>query len=248
MTVNQPSTPYRTFAEDNNEFALAMYEILRQRPGNVFFSPLGIRAALGMAYAGAKGETAAQMREALRMTPPDEKLHVDFARFIQRLKAEGIGEYEMELASSLWCQDGLPLQPGFLDVIVRHYGGGADLLDFRHLAEAARRTINQWAEDKTRRKVRDLIPPGGVNGETRMVLANAIYFKGKWVLPFREMATRDEPFHQEGGGTVNAPLMRQERPMDYLQAPGYQAVDLRYSGSHLSMLVLLPDRKDGLED
>jgi serpin B len=225
-----------------------MYEQLRQRPGNLFFSPFGIRAAIGMAEAGAKGETASQMREALRISSSGETLHADFAKIRQRLTADGAGEYEMEMANSLWCQDGAPLQPGFLDLIVRHYGGGVSLLDFRHAAGAARETINQWVEDKTRKKIRELIPPGGLDAETRLVLANAAYFKGKWTLPFRKTATRPEPFYLEGGGTVQAPLMRQEAPMCYLRAVGYQAVDLLYRGSDLSMLVLLPDRKDGLPD
>lgn len=225
-----------------------MYEQLRQRPGNLFFSPFGIRAAIGMAEAGAKGETASQMREALRISSSDETLHVDFAKIRQRLNAAGAGEYEMEMANSLWCQDGAPIQPGFLDLIARHYGGGVSLLDFRHAAGAARETINQWVEDKTRKKIRELIPPGGLDAETRLVLANAAYFKGKWILRFLKTATRNETFYLEGDGTVQAPLMRQEAPMWYLQAAGYQAVDLCYRGGDLSMLVLLPDRKDGLPD
>ena len=225
-----------------------MYEELRQRPGNLFFSPFGVRAVIGMAEAGAKDETASQMKEALRISSSDETLHVDFAKISQRLNAAGVGGYEMEIANSLWCQDGAPLQARFLDLITRHYGGGAGLLDFRHAAGAARETVNQWVEDKTRKKIRELIPPGSIDAETRLVLANAAYFKGKWVLQFGRTATRDEPFCLEGGGTVQAPLMRQEVPTLYLQAAGYQAVDLRYRGVDLSMLVLLPDRKDGLRD
>jgi serpin B len=241
----RPARP-KSFAEGSNDFALAMYAQLRQRSGNLFFSPFGIRAVLGMAHAGAKGETEAQMREALRVSSEDET-HVAFAEIIQRLNAAE-GMYELVVANSLWCQDGGPLQPGFLDVIARHYGGGVNVLDFLHAAEAARETINKWVENRTRQRIQELIPLGGLDRDTRMVLVNAVYFKGTWVLQFRRNATRDEPFCLESGETVQAPLMHQREEVRYLRAAGYQAVDLAYRGIYLSMLLLLPDREDGLRD
>jgi len=234
-----------SFAEDNNDFALAMYGQLRQQGGNLFFSPFSIRTALSMTQVGARGETAAQMEETLRISSSDEKQHVGFAEIIQRLNAAGGGEYEMSVANSLWCQDGAPLQPGFLDVIARHYGGGMNVVDFGRGAEAAR-AINLWVEHKTRKKIPMLIPLDSLGAETRLVLVNAVYFKGMWVLQFRRTDTGDERFHLEGGGTVRAPLMYQHGEVRYLQAAGYQAVDLIYQGGELSMLVFLPDRRDGL--
>ena len=238
----------KSFAEENNDFALALYEQLRERPGNLFLSPFSVRAVLGMAEAGAKGETALQMRKALCFTSSDEERHVEFARFSQRLNAAGVGEYELKVANSLWCQDGAPLEPRFLDVIGRHYSGDANVRDFANAPDEAGEAINHWVEDRTKEKIRDLIAPGGIGRDTRLVLVNAVYFKGKWVLQFRKALTRDEPFYLEGGGTVQAPLMRQERQIWYLRADGYQAVELRYRGDDLSMLMLLPDRRDGLRD
>jgi serpin B len=235
-----------TFAEDNNDFALAIYEQLRQRSGNLFFSPFSIRIALGMTQAGARGETAAQMGAALRMVSYDQTPHDASAEIIQRLNAAGGGAYEMAVANSLWGQKGAPLEPAFVDLIARSYGAGMYLVDFRGDGETACVTINQWVEDTTRQKIRELIPAGSLNALTRLVLVNAVYFKGRWVLPFPMEATRDEPFHVEGGGKVRAPLMRQQKEIRYLQAEGYQAVELAYRGGDLSMLVLLPDRKDGL--
>ncbi len=243
----RPSRP-NSFADNNNDFALAIYGHLRQWPGNLFFSPFSIRTALGMTQAGARGETAAQMSEVLRTASSDETLHVALAAIIQQLNAAGGRKYEMVVANSLWGQDGAPLQAGFLDLIARHYRGGVNLVDFRRGPEAARLSINQWVEDNTRRKIRELIPSGGLDADTRLVLVNAVYFKGMWVLRFDRADTRDEPFRLEGGGTVQAPLMHQHEEIRYLQASGYQAVDLDYQGGDLSMLVLLPDRKDGLRD
>jgi len=243
----RPSGP-DTFAEDSNDFALAMYGQLRQRPGNLFFSPFSIRTALGMTYSGARGETAAQMREALRFPPSDETLHIAFAKIIQRLNAAGDGEYELAVANSLWGQEGGELQAGFLELIARYYGGAMNVVDFSLPADSVQVAINRWIEDKTKQKIRQLIPPGGLGAEARLVLVNALYFKGMWQLQFRKSATSDEPFYLEGGGTVRTALMYQRKEILYLQAKGYQAVHLNYRGDDFSMLVLLPDRKDGLRD
>lgn len=250
-SLRQPPTRSggsQSFADDNNDFAVAMYRQLRQQAGNLFFSPFSIRTALGMTQAGARGETVAQMREALCISTSDETLHGAFAETIQRLNAAGGGDYEMTMANSIWGQDGAPLQPGFLDLIARHYRGAMNLVDFRRSAEAARVTMNRWVEDKTKKKIGELIPSGGLNADTRLVLVNAVSFKGTWVRQFRKAATRAEPFHLEDGRKVQAPLMHQQAAVRYLQAGGFQAVDLVYLGGKLSMLVLLPDRKDGLRD
>ena len=245
--ANAHSSERQSFADDNNDFALAMYGQLRQSPGNLFFSPFSIRTALGMTQAGAKGETAAQMSNALRIAASDTA-HIAFGEAITRLNAAAGGKYEMAVANSLWAQDGAPPQPGFLDLVARHYGGGMNLVDFRHSAEAARVAINRSVEDKTRHKIREVIPSGGLSALARLVVVNAVYFKGRWALQFRRAATREEPFHLERGGTVKAPLMHQQQEVRYLKAAGFQAVDLVYRGGDLSMLLILPDRTDGLLD
>ena len=236
-----------SFADGNNDFAIAMYGKLRRTPGNLFFSPFSIRTALCMSQAGARGATATQMGEALCASSSGEAAQVAFAEAIQRLNAAGGGTYEMAVANSLWGQEGSPLQPGYLDLIARYFGGDMKAQDFRRGAEAARVTINQWVEDRTRRKIQDLIPPGGVNALTRMVLVNAVYFKGIWALRFRREATQDEPFHLEAGRSVRVALMHQVEDVRYVRGADYQAVDLDYLGGDVSMLVLLPDRKDGIE-
>jgi serpin B len=236
-----------SFAQENNDFALAMYGHLRQQPGNLFFSPFSIRAALGMTLTGARGETATQLRQALLIQSSDESFHQAYAKINARLNDRG-GEYEMAVANSLWGQEGEPLLPEFLDRIARHYGGGMNLRDFRHAAEAARKDINRWVDDKTRQKIRDLIPSGSLSPDTRLVLVNAVYFKGMWESQFHKAVTREQPFHLEDGGTVQIPLMRQTEQIRYMQTGHYQAVDLRYRGGDLSMLVMLPKRKNGLGD
>jgi len=237
-----------SLAEDNNDFALTMYRALGQHPGNLLFSPFSIRTALAMAQAGARGETAAQMSEVLRISSVEEPVDVVLAAVIQRPNAASGSKCEVSVVNSLWCQDGAPLHAGFLDLIDRHYQGGVNLVDFRRAAEDARAGINRWVEEHTRQTIRELIPAGALDASTRLVLVNAVYFKGMWVFKYSRAATRDAPFYVEGGGIVHAPLMHQKQPAWYMRGPGYQAVDLAYQGRGLSMLVLLPDRKDGLTD
>ena len=235
-------------ADGNNEFALAIFGALGPHRGNLAFSPFSIRAALAMTQAGARGETAAQMSEVLRTSSLDESADPFFASIIRRTEAAKAGTYEMAVANSLWCQDGAPLQAGFLDLIDRHFHGGVNVVDFRRATESARVAINRWVEDNTRQRIRELIPSGMLGSLGRLVLVNAIYFKGMWELQFNKAATRDEPFYLEDGGTVRVPLMHQQEEVWYMRGSGYQAVDLVYQGTDLSMLVLLPDRKDGLRD
>jgi serpin B len=229
--------------QGNNDFAVALYRQLRHGSGNLFFSPFSIRAALALAHAGARGDTASEMRRALCFSSPDEPPHLGV--LVQRLKAGG--PYELAVANSIWSQHGAALFSEYLDWI-RAYHSEMNVVDFRSDAEAARLRINGWVGEETRQKIPDLIPPGGVNAVTRLVLVNAIYFKGTWRLQFQERATRSEPFNLADGGTVRAELMHQQGRFGYLKGPGYQAVELAYRGDDLSMLVVLPDRKDRLED
>jgi serpin B len=237
-----------SFAEDHNAFSLRFYGQLLQRPGNLFFSPFSIRTALGMTYAGARGETAEEMSRALRFPSPDETMHLAFSEIIRRLNAPDGGKSELAVANALWGQEGARIQQEFLDIVTRQYCGDMKVVNFRQDPEAAGVKINKWVKDKTKKKIRELIPAGSLTTDTRLVLVNAIYFKGLWVLQFQKRATRDEPFYLETGEKVQAPLMYQKEEVRYLKADTFQAVDLAYQGGNLSMLVLLPDKKDGLGD
>jgi serpin B len=220
--------PREPFSDDNNDFAFALYGHLREELGNLFVSPLSIRTVLVMVEAGARAETAAQMEEALRISSTGESHHVAYAKAMRRLRPAGAASCEFEVASSVWGQDGAPLRSEFTDLMSRYYDGNVTLVDFVRAAGQARVSINQWAADKTRRKIQNLLPHGGVDAETRMVLVNAVYFNGKWQHPFKTSDTLDQPFHLESGGTVQVPLMQQQARCQYMQCAGYQAVDLGY--------------------
>jgi serpin B len=241
-----PSQGPASVGEANNEFAFAMFRQLRTRAGNIFFSPFSIRTALSMAHAGARGETARQMGVALGISASDESSRTEPLEPAEQAAGNKAGPYELAIANALWGQDGAPLDAGFRNLIAARYDGIVELVDFARASEAARATINLWVEERTRQKIRDLIPAGGLTSDTRLVLANAVYFKGAWERKFRKAATRDDTFHLGGSGTVQAPLMNQQAPVPYVQGKGFQAIDLGYEGGDLSMLVFLPDANDGL--
>ena len=197
-----------SFDEEHNEFALALHQELREIRRNLFFSPFSIRMALAMTYAGARGGTASQMKQALCFGSSDESVHRHFANITHRFNAARNGMCDVSIANALWPQDGAPLCPEFVDLVARQYGGTLKATDFRQ-PEAARLTINRWIEHETRGRIPELLPEGVLTDETRLVLANAVYFKGTWELKFQKTDTRDEPFYVEGGGTVPVPLMYQ---------------------------------------
>lgn len=233
------------FARDCNAFAVAMYRRLQQRGENLFFSPFSLWVALGMAAAGARGETAVQMGAVLYAAQPGQGPRVIPGPAIRRFNVTG-GEYELCVANSLWGQDGAQLQPSFVEIMAC-YEGSLNFVDFRTDAEAGRVAINEWVKEKTRQKICDLVPEGQLSASTRMILVNGVYFKGGWELKFPKELTRDEPFYREDRGAVIAPLMKQQAVFRYMEAEDYQAIELAYRGANLSMLVILPDREVGLE-
>ena len=239
-----PDDEPMSFADGNNRFALALYEHLQQRPGNLCFSPFSIRTALAMPLAGARGETAAQMEHTLCVPPAYGTLHADVAATVQQLQERG-RDSALSVSNSLWGQEGAILQPGFLDLITRHYRGAVHLVDFRQDPDGSRAAINLWVEERTQGKIRGLIPPRAPDVLTRLLLVNAVCFKGAWASEFMPSATRDEPFHLDTGGKVQVKLMHQRTEAHYLHTRSFDVLDLAYRGGHLSLLVLVP-HKNGL--
>jgi serpin B len=115
------------------------------------------------------------------------------------------------------------------------------IVDFVNETEKARQTINDWVAEQTEDKIKGLIPAGLLNPLVRLVLTNAIYFNGKWVLPFDPSDTQGEPFTLLDGSTVQVPMMSQTETFRYAEGEGYQAAVLPYRGSSLSMVLLLPE-------
>lgn len=233
--------------QGNSAFALELYAKLRGEAGNLFLSPYSISSALAMTYAGARGNTAAEMETALHFTLGPEGTHPAFRALQARLEAlQAAGGLQLAIANSLWPQQGYPFLPEYLDFIKSGYGAGITPLDYPGDTEGARQTINRWVEETTRAKIKDLIAPGALDSLTRLVLVNAIYFKGTWASQFKPEQTAPADFFVTPEVPVPVPLMTQTRQYPYAEFKDCQVVKLPYVGGDVSMLVVLPKEKDGL--
>lgn len=239
----------KALAEGNNVFALDLYGRLSAAEGNLFFSPYSVSTCLAMTYAGTRGETEKQMAQVLHFPPDQGQVHASFGELQRQLneiqKKSGVN---LNVANGLWAQKTHPFLPAFLEIAQREYEANLRQVDFRTQAEAARPEINDWVSDKTRGKIKDLIPTGLLTPLSRLVLVNAIYFKGQWTMPFQTNSTVNAPFHAAGGREIQARLMSMNgKEFKYAEPEGLQLVELPYANGALSMVVLLPREQDGLK-
>jgi serpin B len=231
----------------NTEFALDLYARLRTGDGNVFFSPYSISAALAMTYAGARDETATQMASTLHFDLPPDKLHPAFSELKTNLDAiQEKGKVRLAVANSLWPQVGFDFRQDYLALCEQYYGSAIVPVDFSRHTEAARTKINDWVSERTDGKIDELIGPGRLDELSRIVLVNAIYFKGDWRTKFDASRTQDQPFHISSGTPVTARLMEQTADFSYAEFPDLQVLEMPYAGGDISMVVLLPHDVDGL--
>jgi serpin B len=245
---NVGASDLEKLVEGNSAFALDLYQALREQGENIFYSPYSISIALAMTYAGARGETETQMAETLYFTLSQDRLHPAFNALDLELSklGENVAEEEgdpfrLNIANSIWGQQDFEFLSEFLDTLALNYGAGLRLVDFIEATEEARQAINQWVEDQTEDKIKNLIPEGVLDSMTRLVLANAIYFNAGWMNPFEEGNTQDGSFYLLDGSQVTAPFMSQDENFRYAEGEGYQVVELPYVGGDTSMLILLPE-------
>jgi serpin B len=237
----------------SNQFALDLYAKLgAASEDNLFFSPQSISTALAMTYAGARSDTAAEMGKVLHLDLSPDNLSLAQATLIKQLNDAGSsGQFQLSIANRLWGQQGHHFLEGFLKTLRDDYQADLQQLDFQTQPEQARQTINQWVEQATQGKIKDLIPQGLLNEMTRLVLANAVYFKGKWQQPFKPDATKSAPFFLSADKQSDVPLMYQQQhcrfgKFDLADHTGLQVIELPYQGDELSMVVLLPHQTGGL--
>ncbi len=244
----------------NNDFAIELYSKLAdQQEGNLFFSPYSISTALAMTYAGARGRTETQMADVLHFpttvntklpsgpTHEQKRFHSAFGTIVKALNARGKkGAYELTIANALWGQKDYGFLREFLELLETIYGGRLNEVDFMAATEAARQTINTWVEDHTKGKIKDLIAKGVLSTMTRLVLTNAIYFKGNWASRFQEEQTRDAPFTLLDGEKIDVPMMNQTGEFKHMETQDFQGLELPYIDEELSMIIFLPKKFDGL--
>jgi serpin B len=226
----------------NNQFALALYSQLKNNEGNIFFSPYSISTALAMTYEGARGNTAEEMQSAFYFPTDGNTRKSSFAAIHNQLNKPD-AKYKLSIANALWAQNDYKFLNEYLTTLQQYYAGKATNVDFKNSTEAARQTINEWVESRTNNKIKDLFPQGSLNDMTRLVLTNAIYFKGTWIKQFEKSQTRDEDFRINSANTVKVPMMRKtdkNAKFNYTETDSLQILELPYEGDKLSMMIFLP--------
>jgi serine protease inhibitor len=236
-----------TIVAGNNAFAIELYQHLKNTPGNLFFSPYSISTALAMTYAGARANTEKQMATTMHFGLDQNKFHAAFGEFQSRLNEyEKKGDIKLEVANSLWLQKDYMFLPAFLEE-TKKYNAGLNYVNFKSETEKARFAINTWVEKKTNDKIQNLIVPGVLNASTELVLANAIYFKGKWATPFDSSITKNTPFFGISNDSVMVPMMHKAgHEFGYMENSDAECLEMPYAGNHLSMVIILPKNKTGL--
>lgn len=244
LAPNASEADLAALADGNRAFAFALYQAVRGQDGNLFFSPYSISLALAMTYAGARGATEAEMAQALHFDLPQDRLHPAFNATDLALASAGEGSdaFRLSIANATWGQQGFDFAPDYLDTLALNYGAGLRLSDFVDptTREQTREEINAWVSDATEGKIEELFAEGALNDLTRLVLANAIYFKADWETPFEAEVTRPAPFTRLDGSQVEAPTMARRASTGYAAGEGYEAIELYYQGDRASMVILLP--------
>ncbi len=235
---------------DGAGFATDLFGRLRTTPGNVFVSPFSVRVALAMTAAGAKGDTLAEFERVLRLPADPAAADASLGKQLAAVNASGKRGVELRTANALWAAAGYPFRPEFLARAKSVYGAGAEECDFAARPEPSRVRINDWVAKETNGKIKDLLAPGVVTRGTRLVLTNAVYFKGLWAVPFKKELTKDARFFHdaETRDVKLVPLMHRYGGFSAADdtALPYQAAELLYQGGEVSMLVVVPRDPAGL--
>ncbi|XP_039544843.1 leukocyte elastase inhibitor-like isoform X4 [Pimephales promelas] len=255
----------------NTQFCLDLFKKISggNASGNVFFSPVSISSALAMVSLGARGNTAAQMIKVLGFnneppmmqqtqsppTPaklkkcpeekPEDQIHSSFNKFMSELNKPGV-PYALSLANRLYGEQSYQFVEKFLNDAKSYYEAGLEKVDFIGKPEAARVNINKWVEKKTQEKIKDLVPQGSIDGMTKLVLVNAIYFKGNWEKKFPKEDTSDGQFKLNKTKTKPVKMMHQKEkfPLGFIEEINSQVLELPYDGKNLSMLIILPNEME----
>jgi serpin B len=252
MSPAVPAADAKDLLAGNNAFAFDFYHQVSGDGGNLVYSPYSISLAIAMLYGGAAGETASQIAGSLHFTLPPDKLNpalnalaLDLARRpTQAKKIDPKSSMQLSIANAVWGQREYPFEKAYLDLLAVNYGAGVRLVDFAAAPDSARQEINDWVDQETKGKIKDIMPPGSIDPSTRLALANAIYFQANWQEAFVKKLTHDAAFTLLDGTQVQVPTMQTDDPIPVRVGSGdrYQALALPYKGGLAEMVIILPDQ------
>ncbi|XP_063903044.1 leukocyte elastase inhibitor-like isoform X3 [Zophobas morio] len=233
--------------DSNSEFTINLYNVLAATsPGNSIFSPISLHAVLSMAYQGARGTTAEKFASTLKV-PEAKVIKEGYKILIDHLNT--IPYVTLLMANKVYLMEGYQLLPDFNNAVTENFVSEVQLLNFRERQSAAE-SINIWVEEKTQEKIKNLVNAGDLDGSTRLVLVNAIYFKARWMHVFSKNATRTEPFYLNDVDSVNVEMMHMKRKFHFnsIKEMGAKILELPYTNKNLSMVIILPFERNGIAE
>ncbi|XP_005092478.1 leukocyte elastase inhibitor isoform X4 [Aplysia californica] len=238
-------------ASTNNMFGLQLFKTIfeENKDKNTFLSPFSISVALAMTQLGARGKTASDMSATLQWNANSEQaIHDGYQSYISKLQ-QPCDKYQLSTANRIFIEKNYPVLAEFIEKTKKFYLAEPVSADFGGDSEKERTNINSWVSEQTQNKINDLLPRGAVDALTRMVLVNAIYFKGKWDEEFNPNLTRPLPFKVSPSNTKDVPMMFAKRKFAFFQDESLActAIEIPYKGKDLGMVVILPNDDFGLE-
>jgi serpin B len=245
--IQIPKYPIESLAESNNLFAIDLFSQVQSHSENLIFSPYGIGSVLAMIYTGSGGITAREMSEVLYF-PKQELIDPVEASLRKSLLATDTMEgTDFRLANAIWAQEDFSFLPSYLHKLDKYYDAQLTLMDFikQTNREENRKKINLWVEEHTNDRIRDLLQPGVLDADTRLVLTNAIYFNGSWMYPFDMKSTARSMFHVGKLESIETEYMHQTGNFPYYEDEEIQAIALPYKNSRMALLVILPGSIEG---
>jgi serpin B len=238
-----------SFNDAVNQFCFDFFKKLSEdetNDPNIFYSPYSVFTALAMTYEGARNNTAVEMENVLHVEQSNDSFHQYMQSLYNYLNNND--EYNVSTANALWPDVGFTLLDEFVDIIETYYGGKASEVEYGNPEEAAR-IINEWVENQTNNLIKDLVPASAIDPVlTKLILTNAIYFKGIWQVQFDEVNTTDRDFTLSSADTVQVETMKltgTDDKFNYTETGDLQILELPYTGGDISMMILLP--REGVE-
>ncbi len=231
----------------NTGFAIDLFRKLADQGGNVFFSPYSIMNCLTMAYAGAKGNTEKEMAKVLHLSSKEPLLHQSFRDLYRHFKEiQSKKLLILKISNALWIQSDYKLKQDFTRLCRDYYASDLFYVNYEKDPERCRLKINKWIAKKTQNKIREILRPDSINDLTRLILTNAIYFRGSWRKQFDNFDTKDDIFWQTAEKKIKTKMMFQEDDFGYKETADLQVLEMPYMGKDLSMIILLPREQGGL--
>ncbi len=239
------------FVNSSNEFSFELYNELKEENQNLFFSPYSITIALAMAAEGANGQTKTEIHSVLNLPSNDTIRHEMILHVAEQLNMQN-QNINVSVANAYWLTDQGYLKAAYQEIIENYYLAYGEKLDFANDAEGSVETINQWVEQQTNEKIKNLLSPLDINSLTYLILTNAIYFKADWLYQFDINETENRTFTHSNQSTIQVPIMHMDDdnfPFNYTEDDYTQLLQLKYDDENYSMYVLLPkDNISLLED